>query len=388
MASIRFKRFDKDNLRVYEIRYRNQSMIWTAPEGWSQKTIDKELSRVASDFEKKCPTIKESASRSWTFQEYAERVIDLKKSEGIKYSSIQFYSYILNRLIEVGFASKKLLKINASDLNDLYALLGSEGQNKNNKKKLSQKTILEYHRFIHLVYEYAIQEKALTRVFHNVAKEIKRPKRTKPNIQTYEIEDISKILNAVSRKGLKWEAYTHLLLATGMRRGEALALKWEDIDWDHNIAHINKSLAYSKERGIYAETTKTGDERYISIAQQALDILLKWKKEQDKYAMVLGSKWQDSGFIFTRDNGLPMHPTTPTGFYSDLSRESGIKMNPHKFRHFQASILIDQGVSVVAVSKRLGHNDVSTTSDIYAHWLKKTDARASEAFESIIYNSK
>lgn len=63
-------------------------------------------------------------------------------------------------------------------------------------------------------------------------------------------------------------------------------------------------------------------------------------------------------------------------------------IHAHMFRHFQASVLIDSGVSILTVSKRLGHKDVSTTTDIYAHLLNKADAKASGAFEAVIYNSQ
>ncbi len=84
-----------------------------------------------------------------------------------------------------------------------------------------------------------------------------------------------------------------------------------------------------------------------------------------------------------------MHPDAPTNWLLKFSKRHGLPpIHPHKFRHTQASLLIAQGVDILTVSKRLGHSQTSTTMNIYAHALAKSDERASEAFDELIYQKK
>lgn len=109
----------------------------------------------------------------------------------------------------------------------------------------------------------------------------------------------------------------------------------------------------------------------------------------------LGNKWTDSGYLLTQENGLPMHPDSLTDYCSkfrkkyneiikgknkELSKKNKLKnlphLNPHAFRHSQASILFFEGLDAITISKRLGHANVSTTTDIYSHIMKEADETA------------
>lgn len=86
----------------------------------------------------------------------------------------------------------------------------------------------------------------------------------------------------------------------------------------------------------------------------------------------MGERWVNTGYCFTREDGEPMHPDSITSWLSKFSKKYGLPhINPHKFRHTQASILINEGVDIVTVAKRLGHKQVTTTENIYAHALAK-----------------
>ena len=103
---------------------------------------------------------------------------------------------------------------------------------------------------------------------------------------------------------------------------------------------------------------------------------------------VVGSdKWISEDFIFTQSDGKPLHPDTITGWMRKFSKSNRLQhMNPHAFRHTVASILISEGVDLTTVSKQLGHEKVSTTTDIYSHLIEKASERAAETLSDVLFD--
>ena len=100
----------------------------------------------------------------------------------------------------------------------------------------------------------------------------------------------------------------------------------------------------------------------------------------------MGNLWIDTGFVFTQKTGKVMHPDSVTDWFGKFSKRNNLpSINPHKFRHTQASLLIHEGVDIVSVSKRLGHSKVSTTTDFYSHILANADRSACDALDKILF---
>ena len=113
------------------------------------------------------------------------------------------------------------------------------------------------------------------------------------------------------------------------------------------------------------------------------------KAERTLGVLSMGERWVNTGYCFTREDGEPMHPDSITSWLSNFSKKHGLPhINPHKFRHTQASILINEGVDIVTVAKRLGHKQVTTTENIYAHALAKADAEANAVVASVLFKKK
>ncbi len=254
------------------------------------------------------------------------------------------------------------------------------------KGSLSAKTVIEYHRFISTVFAQAVKEGLVPL---NVAQRATPPKMTKHEAESLEPEDIRALFEVMKSEPLKWQVMINLLIATGARRGEIFGLQWKNVDFTNNQLYLCINLLYSPERGIYTDTLKTNKSRYVSVAQPVIDLLRAWRAEQSKLRLALGKQWINGDFVFTRENGLPMSPDSLTTYLSRLEKLHGLPhMNPHKFRHTQASILIDEGIDIVTVSKRLGHAKPSTTADYYAHMLNKSDEKANAAVANVLYKLK
>lgn len=249
-------------------------------------------------------------------------------------------------------------------------------------KALSAKTVLEHHRLISTVLEQALKE-GLVAV--NVASRATLPKVERKEVNYFQPEQIAAIREALEHEPLKWKALVHMLLITGARRGEVLGLKWDNVDFENNRVYICNSVLYSADVGIYESTPKTEkSKRYIYLPAETMALLRAYRAWQIAERERLDGYYLDRGFVFAQDTGAPMHPDSVTDYLKKLSKRYGLPhLNPHAFRHTMASMLYYNGVDSVSISKRLGHAQVSTTSNIYAHVIESADKKNAEILSDI-----
>lgn len=249
-------------------------------------------------------------------------------------------------------------------------------------KVLSAKTVLEHHRLISTVLEQALKE-GLVAV--NVAKRATLPKVERKEVNYFQPDQLAAIREALEHEPLKWKALVHMLLITGARRGEVLGLKWRNVDFENSRVYICNSVLYSADIGVYESTPKTEkSKRYIYLPRETMELLRKYRAWQDGERLRLEGYYLDRGFVFAQDNGAPMHPDSVTDYLKKLSRRYGLPhLNPHAFRHTMASMLYYNGVDSVSISKRLGHAQVSTTANIYAHVIESADKKNAEILSDV-----
>lgn len=262
---------------------------------------------------------------------------------------------------------------------------------------LSAKYVGHVHSFICSVLEFALKRGYLSR---NVALQVTPPKRPKKEAEFFELEDIQVIREALKDAPLKYQIATYLLIDTGMRRGELVGLRWSSIDLENCTIKIENNVQYLEGKGLVMGTPKSGHSRTISIAPELVPMLEKYKQEQKTMTSIRFSSvenvitrhnlikaYNPEGYLFIQESGKVMNPNALNQWMLKLSKEVGLHIHPHKFRHGQASLLIAAGVDVVTVSKRLGHAQVSTTQNIYSHLLEKSDKDASDTLSALIFKN-
>ena len=390
MANIQERRDKSGKLVSYSIRvHRGRGMDgkqlkpWTATfevsPTWTEKSARKKAEAFAATFEKECKEGMTSDSRQ-KFAAYCDYVIGLKEQRGVKHSTVVRYKELTGRIYpQIGHI--KLRELRADHLNDLYTLLGQDGQNKRGGK-LSAKTILEHHRLISTVLEQAVKEGLVP---FNVASRATLPKAEHKEVNYFQPEQVAAIRDALEREPMKWKTLVHLLLITGARRGEVLGLKWDKVDFEGNRIYICNSVLYSPDVGIYESTPKTErSRRYITLPPETMQLLRQYRAWQAEERLRLGEYYQNQDFVFSQDNGKPMHPDSVTDYLKKFSKRHGLPhINAHAFRHTMASMLYFNGVDSVSISKRLGHAQVSTTANIYAHVMEEADQRNADILSSI-----
>lgn len=251
-----------------------------------------------------------------------------------------------------------------------------------NTRTLSAKTIIEHHRLISTVLDQAVKEGLIP---FNVAGRATLPKVERKEVNYFQPEQIAAIREALEHEPLKWKVLVHLFLITGARRGEVLGLKWDKVDFEGKRIYICNSVLYSADMGIYESTPKTErSKRYISLPVETMQLLRQYRAWQNQERLRLGGYYQDKGFVFSQDTGEPMHPDSVTDYLKKFSKRYGLPhINPHAFRHTMASMLYFNGVDSVSISRRLGHAQVSTTANIYAHVMEEADKKNADILADV-----
>lgn len=298
----------------------------------------------------------------------------------MKAKTVSSYRDLLTRInAEIG--PLKLQDIRPDHLNSFYMKLAEPGQNKQTGEPLSPKTIREHHRVISSILSLAVKEGLIPT---NAAQRATPPKVPKHEMDVFEAGQLQAILQALEDEPMKWRIVTTLLIATGARRGEIMGLRWENVDWDNKLLYLCENRVYTKASGTISTTLKTGESRYVSVPASVLDLLSAWKSEQAAGCNMLGK--ETPAYIATHEDGKLMHPDSITDWLPKFAKRHGLPhIHPHAFRHTMASLLISEGMDVVTVSKRLGHAQTSTTLNVYSHVLAKSDERASDTLDDLIF---
>lgn len=252
------------------------------------------------------------------------------------------------------------------------------------EKNLADRTILHHHRLISAILQSAVYDMV---IMSNPCSRTKSPRVCRTEAKYLDEEQVELLMDAIYEKAAHpYDVIIQLILYTGMRRGEALGLEWEDIDFVNNVITIRHTLQYLPEKGVFEEETKnTSSMRSIKVGQDLIDILCDFRDWQDSEREQAGEFWTESKKIFTAKDGRPINPGTVTSWFHRFVESNQLPpISIHGLRHTNASIMISSGVPITTTAKRLGHSTSATTSKIYAHAIASADAAAASAIQAVI----
>ena len=422
-------------------RQKRHRITWRPDLGMTPRQTEKALAAAAYEFERSI-AMGFTADDRRTFAEYAEHALEARALGGTKPRTIERYRLLLER-INPAIGHLRLADIRPSHLNSLYSNLSEKGIRKGqdlavakpglaallggvpreraaraagvapstlrkaieggtvsmaiagriagslgmaaadlftptgNMEPLGPKSVLEHHRLISVVLRQAEREMIVP---YNAASRATPPKRPSGSARSLQPEELAAVLRALESEPLRWRAIVHLLIVTGARRGEVAGMRWANVDWDAGQVLIDGAVLYTPARGTYADTTKTGEARHVKLPAETMALLSQYRAWHAELRLANGPRWVDSGYVFTTDDGRPANPDGITAWLASFSERHGLPhLHPHLLRHSMASLLIAGGQDIVAVSKRLGHANVSTTADIYAHAIRRADENAAES---------
>lgn len=358
-------------------------LTWTPEDGMTVKQIEKELERQKVLFEEECNggntpsgSIKFEAFALQWFKEHAEPKLKTRSIDRYRQYSVRVYKAL---------GHLRMDRITTRTIQKFIVNLSEDGVNQRTGGKLAPKTIKEYISFVSSIFDYAMKQGV---VKENPCKAVTLPSSPQVERDCYTLEEAQRFLELLEGEPLMWRVFFHLAIYGGFRRGELFGLEWQDIDFDTRIIRIQRTSSYTKARGIFTDTPKTkSSRRSLKMPAHTISLLKQYKAAQAEEQLALGDTWVNTGRLFVTWDGNLKQPGSARKWLESFCKRTGMRqVNVHSFRHLNASLLIANGTDAKTVSTALGHTQVSTTMNIYAHTFEAAQARASEAIaESLVF---
>ena len=279
--------------------------------------------------------------------------------------------------------SLRLQDLTALQIESMYADLAAGGGR--NGQGLSPKSIQNVHGVLRRALGDA---ERLGLVSRNAARLARAPRVERVEIQTWSADQVLQFLKHVEDDRLS--ALYILLATTGVRRGEALGLRWSDVDIDQRRLGIVQSLTTVNDRPIIGPVKTSRSRRRVSLDSQTVDALVCHRQRQYEEFLLVG--WQSSGddqLVFCNEDGSLLHPERFTRVFKRHVASSGLPTlrGPHGLRHTWATLALQAGIHPKVVSDRLGHSTVNITLDTYSHVVPSLDADAADLVAERIYGA-
>ncbi|HET6246711.1 MAG TPA: site-specific integrase [Tepidisphaeraceae bacterium] len=293
------------------------------------------------------------------------------------------YRELLTNQIAPHIGPVVLQKLKPANIEQWHATLKVSGR-KDGKGGLSARTIGHAHRLLSKALKEGVRHDLVIR---NVAATEPPPKVGTDEVIILEAEQVKGVIAKLRGRAMYPRVITTLF--TGLRRGELLALRWSRIDLDspNKQLQVREAIEETKAAGIRFKTPKTKNSvRDVSLPDVVVEALRNLRRQQLELRMALGmGKMPDDALVFPRSNGSPQSPRAFSKEWSDVADSIGFpEITFHAFRHTHVSHLIDAGIDVVKISRRIGHASPTITLKIYAHLFRKRDDQSTDAINTAV----
>lgn len=207
---------------------------------------------------------------------------------------------------------------------------------------MSQESVCYSFRVLSSMLQDAVQWQVIP---SNPCQRVEAPKIVRKKVRIIDEESIGRMLEALTREPMKYRTIVMLGIDSGLRLGELMGLKWQDIDFEKATLSVTKANQALVGKGVFTKRPKNESSiRDVALSSSTLALLKMYQKEQMKTRLLLEEKWIDEGWVFTQWNGKPMYPDTPSHWFREFLARHGLPhMRFHALRHLSATVLIAQG---------------------------------------------
>jgi integrase len=311
---------------------------------------------------------------SLTVGEYLDRWLTDSVKDTVRLTTYQGYERICRLHIKPSLGRVRLKDLTVAHVRGLYR--------ERLKAGLAPRMVQLIHVTFHKALKQAVMDSLIPR---NVTEAVKPPQPEKKEIRPLSPEQTRALLRAAKEERL--EALYVLAITTGMRQGELLALKWEDVNFEAGVLQVRRTLSTATGGGFTFSAPKTAkSRRSIKLPNTALSSLKKHRRAQLEERMRLGELFVDQGLVFTSRVGTPIsRQDLITRSFKPLLKRAGLPdIRFHDLRHTCATLLLGKGVHVKFVQELLGHASISITLDTYSHVLPGMGDAAAGAMDEAL----
>ena len=312
-----------------------------------------------------------------TVGSYLDRWMQHKAGE-VRASTLQSYRVIIENQLKPILGRERLDKLQPRHVDYLHKKIQA--------KNLSHRTLEHAHTLLHGALNHAVRVELLPR---NVAETVKLPRRSMPKaeMKVWTTEQVSLFLEQASTHRLY--ALFYLALSTGMRRGELMALQWENIDLEQGVIRVKSNLVELKGEIQITEPKTRASKRLIPLAADTVAVLRTHQGKQAEERAQMGAKWQEHGLVFPTQVGTYLDSANLTRTFQQLTKAANLPIiRLHDLRHTHASLLALRGVTPKVIADRLGHTNVSFTMQVYTHLYDEQRREAAPNLAELIEAKK
>jgi integrase len=273
----------------------------------------------------------------------------------VRESSHIRYERTIKRDIIPALGSIPLRKLTPAPIQTLYATQIAAGR--------AASSVHVMHAVLHRALDQAVKWRLLP---HNPADAVDLPRLTPPELQTWTAGQACTFLDGTAGDALA--ALWRLALLTGMRRGELLAVRWQDVDLERGALAVPRTLTRGRQSLIFTEPKSAAGRRSLALPASCVAALRRYKAQQNERRLQWGDSWQDTDLLFDRGDGSPMQPAYLNKRFLLLAARLGLpRIRLHDLRHTSATLALADGVHPKILQERLGHSNVSMTLNRYSH---------------------
>jgi integrase len=348
------------------------------PDGPKRKTI---YGRAYKDVEKKLAEARGDAAKGLVFDakgqtvgEYLERWFSDSVRDTVRQRTLEGYAHMVERHIVPSLGRVKLQNLTPAHVRALYRKRLDSG--------LSPRIVQYAHTTLNKALKQAVMGGLIPR---NPAASVKSPRPRRPEIKPLDREQGRALFGAAS--GHRLEALYTVAVTAGLREGELLALRWEDVGLEGVAPALRVRRVLSEARsGRIFEAPKSGKGRSVRLTRKAAAALRAHRKRQLEERMARAGLWQEQGLVFPSEVGTPLSARNLQRHFKALLKRAGLPETTrfHDLRHTCATLLLRQGVHAKCVQELLGYADISLTLNVYSHVLPDMGDAAAGAMDEAL----
>jgi len=287
------------------------------------------------------------------------------KKMNLKPTTFEQYECLLRKYLYTALGNVRLLDLTTDKLQQLYNEMKESG--------LSAKTIRTLNVVLHAGLKQAVWNGLINK---NITEQVVLPRDEYKEMRVLTKEEQDKLIATVMSDRMGNAIIFSLF--TGVRRGELLSLKWEDIDMEKRLVFVKRTVNRVKNYGegegktmlVISDAKTPKSRRTIPIVETLFNLLLQHKKIQDEEKALAGELYEDNDLVFATELGKIIDPTNFNRTFARMLKRAGVEhASPHSLRHTFATRCLEAGVHIKAVQQFLGHSSMSMTSDVYSHVL-------------------
>lgn len=295
------------------------------------------------------------------------------KKSIIKLKNWEYYNYIVDHFIIPYLGEIKLKDLTPVHIQKLYIKL--------QELNTGNATINKVHTILRGGLNYALE---IGLIIRNPTDPVMVPRENSEEMKILDENQVSKLLLATKKN--RWEALYYLAVTTGMREMELLGLMWADIDWNNNTILVQRQLLRKEENGSIFSYPKTKhSRRIVAIGTDTMKLINTHYQNQLFDKKIADKRWKDYGLVFTTKKGTPIHYSNLVRDFKMMLQKAGLPdMRFHDLRHTAISLMLNHGVPLIVVSRRVGHSNPTVTLNRYGHLIPHIQKEAAELIDTLV----